>query len=137
MYQPIQLKTRTLLVIILLVWLGVLPKAQAVVPALDGGYPGFTTAEGTNALQNLTTGVGNTAAGWHSLFANSAGNLNTAIGAGTLLFNTGDDNTATGALALLIPPAHIIRGRAIEHCLATPPVASIPPTAPERYLATP
>jgi len=27
--------------------------------------------------------------------------LNTAIGAGTLLFNTGDNNTATGALALL------------------------------------
>ena len=102
MYQPIQLKTRTVLVIVVLgfVWLGVLPKAQAVVPAPDGGYPGFTTAEGTSALQNLTTGVGNTAAGWHSLFANSTGNLNTAIGAGTLLFNTGDDNTATGALAL-------------------------------------
>jgi hypothetical protein len=27
--------------------------------------------------------------------------LNTAVGAGTLLFNTGDNNTATGALALL------------------------------------
>lgn len=75
--------------------------AQAVVPPPDGGYPGFTTAEGNSALQNLTTGVGNTAAGWHSLFANSAGNLNTAIGAGTLLFNMGDNNTATGALALL------------------------------------
>jgi trimeric autotransporter adhesin len=80
---------------------GLLPKALAVVPPPDGGYPGFNTAEGTNALQNLTTGVGNTAAGWHSLFANSAGNLNTAIGAGALLFNTGGNNTATGALALL------------------------------------
>jgi hypothetical protein len=80
---------------------GLLPKALAVVPAPDGGYPGFNTAEGTNALQNLTTGVGNTAAGWHSLFANSAGNLNTAIGAGALLLNTGVNNTATGALALL------------------------------------
>src|SRR5262245_32297544 len=77
------------------------PSAHAVVPAPDGGYPGFTTAEGSNALQNLTTGLGNTATGWRSLFANSAGNLNTAIGAGTLLFNTGDNNTATGALALL------------------------------------
>jgi hypothetical protein len=77
------------------------PAAQAVVPPPDGGYPGFTTAEGTNALKNVTTGVGNTATGWHSLFTNSAGNLNTAIGAGTLLFNIGDNNTATGALALL------------------------------------
>ncbi len=77
------------------------PKAQAVVPAPDGGYPGFTTAEGANALQNLTTGIGNTATGWYSLFTNSAGNLNTAVGAGTLLSNTGDNNTATGALALL------------------------------------
>jgi Chaperone of endosialidase len=78
-----------------------LPTAHAVVPPPDGGYPGFTTAEGTNALKNLTTGVGNTATGWHSLFANTAGNLNTGVGAGTLLFNAGDNNTATGALALL------------------------------------
>jgi hypothetical protein len=74
--------------------------AYAVNPPPDGGYPGFTTAEGTNALKNLTTGVGNTATGWHSLFANTAGNLNTNVGAGTLLFNAGDNNRATGALAL-------------------------------------
>jgi hypothetical protein len=77
------------------------PQAFGVVPPPDGGYPNFTTAEGTNALQNLTSGLGNTATGWHSLFANTAGNLNTAVGAGTLLLNTGDNNTATGALALL------------------------------------
>ena len=76
------------------------PTARAVVPPPDGGYPGFSTAEGTNALKNLTTGIGNTATGWHSLFANTAGNLNTAVGAGALLFNSGDNNTATGALAL-------------------------------------
>ena len=84
-----------------LVWFSLSPATQAVVPPPDGGYPGFTTAEGSNALQNLTTGIGNTAAGWHSLFANSVGNLNTAIGAGALLANTGNNNTATGALALL------------------------------------
>ena len=88
-------------IVIGIVCIGLLPKAQAVVPAPDGGYPGFTTAEGTHALKNLTTGVGNTATGWHSLFANTAGNLNTAVGAGTLLANAGDNNTATGALALL------------------------------------
>jgi hypothetical protein len=29
-----------------IVCIGLLPKAEAVVPAPDGGYPGFTTAEG-------------------------------------------------------------------------------------------
>jgi len=78
-----------------------LPKAQAVVPPPDGGYPNFTTAEGSKALQNLTTGVGNTAVGWSSLFANSSGSYNTAIGAGALLFNTtAEQNTATGVGAL-------------------------------------
>ena len=91
-----------LLIPLALACFALLPKALAVVPPPDGGYPGFTTAEGQNALQNLTTGVGNTAAGWHSLFTNSVGNLNTAIGAGTLLFNTGDNNTATGVAALLL-----------------------------------
>jgi hypothetical protein len=97
------MKTRIppVLITFALVCFAHLPKGQAVVPPPDGGYPGFTTAEGNQALQNLTTGLGNTAAGWHSLFANTTGNLNTAIGAGTLLLNTGDNNTATGALALL------------------------------------
>ena len=81
--------------------LALLPLAQAVVPAPDGGYPNFTTAEGTKALQSLTTGSANTAVGWFSLFSNTDGSFNTAIGAGTLLANTGDQNTAyTGAAAL-------------------------------------
>jgi len=77
------------------------PSAFGVVPAPDGGYPNFTTAEGTNALKNLTTGAANTAVGWYSLFTNTEGSFNTATGAGTLLFNTADENTAFGAAALL------------------------------------
>jgi hypothetical protein len=42
---------------------GLLPKALAVVPPPDGGYPGFNTAEGQNALFNLTSGSANTAVG--------------------------------------------------------------------------
>jgi hypothetical protein len=80
---------------------GLLPKANAVVPAPDGGYPGFNTAEGQNALFSLTTGQGNTAVGWLSLRALTQGSFNTAIGAGTLLANTADQNTATGAGTLL------------------------------------
>ena len=77
------------------------PKAQAVVPPPDGGYPNFNTAEGTNALRNLTTGAANTAVGWYSLFSDTDASFNTATGAGTLLFNTADGNTAFGTAALL------------------------------------
>jgi Chaperone of endosialidase len=79
-----------------------LPVARAVNPPPDGGYPNFTTAEGQNALKNLTAGVANTAVGWHSLFTDTTGSFNTGVGAGTLVLNTGDDNTATGVAALLL-----------------------------------
>ena len=78
------------------------PKALALVPPPDGGYPNFTTAEGTNALQNLTTGAANTATGWRSLFTTSTGSFNTGVGAGTLTLNNADSNTAVGAAALLL-----------------------------------
>jgi hypothetical protein len=68
----------------------------AVNPPPDGGYAGFNTAEGSNALKNLTTGVANSAVGWYSLFSNTDGSFNTAIGAGTLLFNIGNQNTGEG-----------------------------------------
>jgi hypothetical protein len=83
------------------------PKAQAVVPPPDGGYPNLTPAEGTKALQSLTTDSANTAVGWYSLFSNTEGSFNIAVGVGTLLFNVGDttfygkENTAMGAAALL------------------------------------
>jgi len=105
----IQLKTTApLLIALALLGFALLPKALAVVPPPDGGYPNFTTAEGQNALFSLTTGAANTAVGWRSLFSNTDGSYNTAVGAGTLLFNIGDqtafegvDNTAVGAAALL------------------------------------
>jgi hypothetical protein len=125
MYQPIQLKNTTtvpvrnsinrpplrhglVLITLALACFALSPGVQAVVPAPDGGYPGFNTAEGDNSLLSLTTGVGNTAVGWFSLRSEMAGTFNTAIGAGTLLLNVGDpstgngtQNTAIGAAALL------------------------------------
>src|SRR6266550_3912980 len=78
------------------------PKAFGVSPPPDGCYPGFTTAEGCNALAFLTTGAGNTGVGWYSLFATTTNNFNTGVGAGTLVLNTADSNTAVGAAALLL-----------------------------------
>lgn len=103
MHPLIELKSATLLFLIVLVfiWPGLMPKAQAVSPPPDGGYPGGNTAEGQAALLSLMTGGFNTAVGFLSLRANTTSSFNTAIGAGTLLVSTTDNNTAIGAAALL------------------------------------
>ena len=96
---------------------GVLPAVQAVMPPPDGGYVGFNTAEGQNALFSLTnggfntaigdralygdtTGTGNTAVGAFALTANSPGDRNVAVGRGALQNNTGSGNVAVGYQAL-------------------------------------
>ena len=82
--------------------IALLPQAHAVVPPPDGAYPNFTTAEGQNALQSLTTGAANTALGAYSLFSTTTASFNTAVGAGALDLNTGESNTAVGVAALLL-----------------------------------
>ena len=77
-----------------------LPRARAVNPPPDGGYPGGNTAEGAKALFSLTTGLRNTATGKCALYDNTAGSYNTANGAFALSLNTGDNNTAVGDSAL-------------------------------------
>jgi trimeric autotransporter adhesin len=117
MNQPINLKTTTLavrnlfppatagrgflLVAVALAWFALLPTARAVTPAPDGGYANQNTAEGTNALFTLTTGLDNTAIGFEALFSNTTGGFNTATGFQALSSNTTVfDNTATGVNAL-------------------------------------
>jgi Chaperone of endosialidase len=99
MNPSIQLKATPPLLItvaLLFVCFGVSQKVQAVVPPPGGGYPNFTTAEGTN-----TIGQRNTATGDSAMFSNTTGSRNTATGNAALGFNmTGDENTATGAFAL-------------------------------------
>jgi Chaperone of endosialidase len=103
MNRIIQLKRTTpvFLIALSLACVALLPKAEAVVPPPDGGYPGGNTAEGKDALLHLTTGVHNTAVGFLSLKSDTTGGYNTAIGSGTLLANNADGNTATGTFALL------------------------------------
>jgi Chaperone of endosialidase len=100
----IKFKTITLLFIpVMLGCFALLPCARAVSPAPDGGYPGFNTAEGQNALAQATLGVWNTAIGGFALNADiTGGNANTAVGLNALGHNTtGDFNTAVGVEALL------------------------------------
>jgi trimeric autotransporter adhesin len=98
------MKTRiqSTLIVITLFFPALLLKLQAVSPPPDGCYPNFTTAEGCDALSLLTTGAGNTALGWRSLFSDTAGSFNTGVGAGALVLNNADSNTAVGAAALLL-----------------------------------
>ncbi|HEX4707664.1 MAG TPA: tail fiber domain-containing protein [Candidatus Angelobacter sp.] len=109
-----------LLISLVLTCFSIAPKAKAVSPPPDGGYPGLNTAEGEDSLFNLTTGLGNTAIGWQALHDNTTGigntaagdgalhdnttgGINTAAGDGALFSNTtGSSNTANGANALLL-----------------------------------
>jgi len=85
----------------LLACFALLPRAQAVVPAPDGGYPGNNTAEGTNALFNLTIGINNTAVGANALFHDTTGGYNAAFGSRALENNiSGNFNMAVGTQAL-------------------------------------
>jgi hypothetical protein len=95
------------------------PIGQAVSPPPGGGYPGYNTAVGQNALFSLTTGVWNTALGGYTLYSDTtgagntavglnalrrdvSGNLNTAVGLNALSANTdGDNNCAFGVNALV------------------------------------
>src|SRR5215813_9013592 len=84
----------------ILVSLIICQMTRAVSPAPGGGYPGGNTATGQNALLSLTSGTYNTGVGLFSLVTITDGNFCTGNGAGTLLNNTADQNTATGAGAL-------------------------------------
>ena len=77
-----------LLIPLILVCFAFAPQTRAVVPAPDGGYPGFNTAEGWQALQphhrricKHRRLVGS------ALFATTGASFNTGVGAGTLVLN--------------------------------------------------
>jgi Chaperone of endosialidase len=101
MNPSIQLKKPTLVFFVALACFGLSPTSQAVSPPPGGGYPGGNTAEGTNALLNLTGGTNNTAVGLSALLGDTTGDSNTAVGANALFSNTtGRQNTADGRGAL-------------------------------------
>src|SRR6267378_3099054 len=102
--RPLPLRRGFLLIAHVLVCFGLLPQMRAapdVSPPPDGVYGG-STAEGHEALFNLTTGGFDTALGWRSSYFDTTASFNTGVGAGTLALNNGDENTASGAGALLL-----------------------------------
>jgi hypothetical protein len=105
--RAMKTKTELILPFVILCLVAVAPTIHAVLPPPDGGYPGGNTAEGQNALLNLTSGGFNTAIGWVSLQSDTTASFNTAVGAGTLFRNNGDENTAVGTGAMLSNSAGI------------------------------
>jgi hypothetical protein len=99
----IQIKTTipSLLVSVLLVCFGLLPRAQAVGPDTDGTIPGSNDGEGIGVLVSRTTGVWNSGTGFEALNHLTAGNQNTATGLRALFSDiNGGFNTATGVFSL-------------------------------------
>ena len=96
------MKTRnnliTTMMLLALSVLALSPRARAVSPPPDGGYPGQNTAGGESALLHLAGGTYNTALGWASLGSDVTGDYNTGVGAGTLLDNTANMETTTQPL---------------------------------------
>jgi len=77
-------------------------KRQSRQSTTGRGNPGLTTAEGLNALKNLTSGIGNSAFGWYCLFSDTTASYNTALALGILTLTTGAANTASGVAALIL-----------------------------------
>ena len=93
--------TLPLLIAVSVACFALMPQAEALTPAPDGGYTGWNTAEGQDALFSRTTGDFNTAIGGHALYGDTTGNFNTAVGAFSLAANSsGDENVAVGQGAL-------------------------------------
>src|SRR5437667_7505523 len=76
------LRRGLVLIALALTWFEVSPTTRAQLsPAPDGGYTNANTAEGSDALFSLTSGVNNTAIGTIVLYSNTTGSNNTATGA--------------------------------------------------------
>jgi hypothetical protein len=94
--------TASMVILPVLACFALIREARALTPMPGGCFPNFTTAQGCDALNSLTTGPGNTALGWRSLFSVTTGGFNTAVGGGALLLNNGASNTAVGVASLLL-----------------------------------
>jgi hypothetical protein len=66
-----------------------------------GAKPLSNTADGNNALANVTSGIHNSAFGFDSLVVLTTAKFCTAVGSASLLLNNANENTAVGTGALL------------------------------------
>jgi hypothetical protein len=80
---------------------GLCPQGQSATDTPDpGSLPISNTADGSNALLSISSGIYNSAFGFDALLAISDGSFDTGVGAGALIVDTAGVNTAVGAGAL-------------------------------------
>ena len=92
---------KLILIPLLIVCFGLVPKVQAVGPDTEGNIPGANNGEGVGVLVSRTGGIWNTGTGFEALNHLTAGNQNTATGIRALFSDTnGGYNTATGVYSL-------------------------------------
>jgi hypothetical protein len=72
----LSLRLGFLVFLVVLACFALSPSAPAVTPARDGGYFGGSTAEDTDALFSLPTGLDNTAIGFQALYSSKSGAAN-------------------------------------------------------------
>jgi hypothetical protein len=65
--HPAPLRDAFLLIPLLLVCFGLVPKVQAVGPDTEGNIPGANNGEGIGVLVNRTSGIWNTGTGFEGL----------------------------------------------------------------------
>ena len=91
-----------LLIPLILVGFAFAPNASTRLRLPTDVYPLFNTADGCNALNCVTTGTAKQGIGWRALFRRPRHSFNTGVGAGSLVLNHADANTAVGVAALLL-----------------------------------
>jgi hypothetical protein len=94
-----RLKTLTTILSVLACF-GLAFGAEDVSPAAPDSFSGSNTFDGFHALHSQTANTFNSAFGWQSLATQTTATAVTGCGAGTLVFNTTDNNSAFGAAAL-------------------------------------
>ncbi len=137
----IQSKNATILPVLIALTLGCFafsPQVRAV--CHEGCLTNQNTLLGDDALNDLASGVANTACGFEALFFNTDGHYNTGIGAFALQSNTtGIENTAIGYGALLYQHHRSIQHgqRSDRRSFSTRPAAITRPPVCRRFRTTP
>ena len=111
-----------LLIPLILVCFAFAPQTRAVSPPPDGGYPGFNTAEGQQALQFETSGIANTGLGWRALYSVDGSSYNTGVGAGALV-GAGATLVGVPSIAVTSLPLHDARAAAALKTITNRPIA--------------
>jgi hypothetical protein len=103
--RSLPLRRGFLLIPLMLVCFALSPQTQAITQPNTpdpGAKPVSDTADGSNALLSITSGIHNSGFGFDALLSNSTANFSTAVGSAALLVSNAPENVGVGCGALLL-----------------------------------